>query len=278
MAWYYRDGEQVNGPVEKNELQKLINSGRIDRQTLVWNEATSQWCPLGEMVKGSASDGASHPPPVPEPPPAVTGQDVPAEAAETAPAVTVCSQCGRSFPKDQVVMFDNRVICAACKPLFVQRLKEGAGLPGQLRYAGFWIRAAAKIIDLLIWFVIVMVIGYFVGMLFRSVVGHTQNREALYGGLFLIFLIQLLIRIIIVASYNTYFIGRFAATPGKMACRIKVVTPEGGRVSYPRALGRNFAEWLSSTFTLTIGYIMAGFDSEKRALHDRVCSTRVVYR
>jgi uncharacterized RDD family membrane protein YckC len=28
--------------------------------------------------------------------------------------------------------------------------------------------------------------------------------------------------------------------------------------------------------TLTIGYIMAAFDSQKRALHDRICDTRVI--
>ena len=43
-----------------------------------------------------------------------------------------------------------------------------------------------------------------------------------------------------------------------------------------RAIGRHFSEWLSSI--LFIGYIMAAFDEEKRALHDRICGTRVVFR
>jgi uncharacterized RDD family membrane protein YckC len=60
-----------------------------------------------------------------------------------------------------------------------------------------------------------------------------------------------------------------------MACGIKVVRPDGDRVSYARALGRYFAEILSGLI-LAIGYIMAAFDSEKRALHDHICSTRVV--
>jgi uncharacterized RDD family membrane protein YckC len=34
--------------------------------------------------------------------------------------------------------------------------------------------------------------------------------------------------------------------------------------------------WISA-FILMIGYIMAGFDPEKRALHDRICETRVIY-
>jgi uncharacterized RDD family membrane protein YckC len=31
-----------------------------------------------------------------------------------------------------------------------------------------------------------------------------------------------------------------------------------------------------SAILLCIGYIMAGFDSEKRALHDMMCDTRVI--
>ena len=60
-----------------------------------------------------------------------------------------------------------------------------------------------------------------------------------------------------------------------MACQIKVVSDEGEPITYMRALGRHFAEMLSALI-LMIGYIMAAFDDEKRALHDRICSTRVI--
>lgn len=76
-------------------------------------------------------------------------------------------------------------------------------------------------------------------------------------------------------AYPTFFIGKYGATLGKMACQLKVVTEDGGKVTYMRALGRAFAEYLSM-LTIYIGYIMAGFDDEKRTLHDRICSTRVV--
>jgi len=72
-------------------------------------------------------------------------------------------------------------------------------------------------------------------------------------------------------------IGKFGATLGKMACKIQVVTAEGGRVSYLRSLGRYFAKFLSGLICL-IGYIIAAFDEEKRALHDRICVTRVVLK
>jgi uncharacterized RDD family membrane protein YckC len=275
MAWYYKDGDQEIGPVGKDELQELINTGRISRKTLARGDAMSEWRPLEELVRGASGGQSSQPPPMPASPGKDSGPS--ADADETMPALAVCSQCGRSFPGDQVVLFDERVICAACKPLFVQRLKEGAGVPGGLNYAGFWIRFGAKFIDGMIMAVVQWGILIPMGMLFYTTARGNPQREAVAAGAFLLIGLQQLITIGIPAVYNTYFIGRFGATPGKMACRLKVVTPEGGKVSYMRALGRNFAEWLSA-IVLAIGYIMAGFDSEKRALHDRVCSTRVVYR
>ena len=60
-----------------------------------------------------------------------------------------------------------------------------------------------------------------------------------------------------------------------MALGLKVVRPNGMPVDLPRAFGRYFAKMLSAII-LFIGYIMAGFDAEKRALHDMICDTRVV--
>ena len=54
-----------------------------------------------------------------------------------------------------------------------------------------------------------------------------------------------------------------------MALGLKVVRPNGGPVNLGRAVGRYFAKWLSS-ITLGIGYIIAGFDAEKRAMHDMI--------
>jgi uncharacterized RDD family membrane protein YckC len=88
-------------------------------------------------------------------------------------------------------------------------------------------------------------------------------------------LFMILLQIAIPAVYDIWFVGKYAATPGKMACRIKVVTADAGQVSYARALGRHFAKWISG-FTLGIGYLMAAFDDQKRSLHDRICDTRVI--
>jgi uncharacterized RDD family membrane protein YckC len=77
--------------------------------------------------------------------------------------------------------------------------------------------------------------------------------------------------------YNTVMVGRFGATLGKMACGLQVVGPDGEPISYGRALGRTVAEWLSGIICW-IGYIMVAFDEEKRSLHDRIASTRVIIK
>ena len=77
--------------------------------------------------------------------------------------------------------------------------------------------------------------------------------------------------------YNTFFIGAFGATPGKMALKLRVLRSGGDRLSYRRSFCRHLAELLSSAMLL-LGYVMALFDDERRTLHDRICDTRVVLR
>jgi uncharacterized RDD family membrane protein YckC len=278
MTWYYREGNQEVGPVSKADLQALIKAKRISGHTLVRPESGGQWKPLSEMVRPSSPGAAGQEPPAPpkEEKPA-SPQRPP--AAVPARSAAVCSQCGRSFPQDQVVTYEDRIICAACKPMFVQRLKEGVSMPGILNYGGFWIRLGAKFIDGFILAAIQYAIIIPMGILFySSMPSMSGDPEAFMSSGFLTAIaIQYLIAILIPAIYNTIMVGRFGATLGKMACGLKIVSPEGGKISYMRALGRNFAEWVSA-MTMTIGYILAAFDSEKRSLHDRIASTRVVHK
>jgi len=84
-----------------------------------------------------------------------------------------------------------------------------------------------------------------------------------------------LVGMVLGCTYETFFIVKFGATPGKMAVGVKVVRPDGSGIQVGRAIGRYFSKMLSAMI-LYIGYIMAGFDSQKRALHDMICDTRVI--
>jgi len=78
-------------------------------------------------------------------------------------------------------------------------------------------------------------------------------------------------------GYNSFFVERFGATPGKMLVGVKVVTADGNRLTPMRAFARAAAE-VCSIGTFYIGYLVAAFDGERRTLHDRMCNTRVVLR
>lgn len=184
-------------------------------------------------------------------------------------ARAVCAECGASFSVDDMVRHGAAYVCAKCKPVFMQKLAEGADMrTRKLRYAGFWIRFLAVLLDGIAMFLLLLAVGFALGSSLTQTAGLAPRPV-------FVVIVQQFLGLIIGISYETFFIGKYGATLGKMICRIQVVSPDGGRISYLRALGRYFAKLLN-TFTLTIGYIIAAFDSEKRALHDRICNTRVV--
>jgi len=183
-----------------------------------------------------------------------------------------CSQCGKPFNEDELIRFGDLMVCAGCKPFYVQKLREGIATTGEMIYGGFWIRVGASIIDGIVMGIINTLIGLIVGLLIVFVAGRGGHSPAVALGLGAL---NILISIVFSVGYVTYFLGKFGATPGKMACGLKVVRSDGDKISYGRAFGRFFANYLSAMI-LCIGYIMVAFDDEKRALHDRICDTRVI--
>lgn len=181
-----------------------------------------------------------------------------------------CALCGNIFPQDEMVRFGRKWVCAICKPSYVQMVQEGLSVSEAMRYGGFWIRFGARVIDTIILQAANYMLFFAVTLVFVIDTASTNpTRFAMTT------LIESFIGIMLGISYEVWFLGKYGATPGKMACRLSVVRPDGEKISYMRALGRYFATMLSAVI-LGIGYIMAAFDSEKRALHDRICDTRVI--
>ena len=76
--------------------------------------------------------------------------------------------------------------------------------------------------------------------------------------------------------YFTALTYSYGATLGKMLLKLEVVPADGGRLTLRAVLVREvFARYLSSF--AWIGYWMIFPDREKRALHDRLADTRVIY-
>jgi len=265
MEWFYFSQSQQIGPVSQAEFERLVSVRTIGPETLVWRQGMPQWQAYAAVAGESTTGGI---PAAEGPPPVVSSQ--------VAPGSAVCSECGRVLPADDVISIAGRWVCAACKPAFLQRVREGS-VRSVLTYGGFWIRFGARFIDgLILWIVNTAIAVPIMASLALTGTVVKPTPEApftmLKAQLILVFF-----QMLVAATYETVFTGRFAATPGKMACRLKVVRPDGGRVSYARALGRYGGTFISGII-LCIGYIIAAFDDEKRALHDRICDTRVIRR
>jgi hypothetical protein len=119
MVWYYAD-EQGNqaGPVSETDFAAAVKSGAIHGETLVWREGFDQWLKYSIVAAQPLGGGTG----------VRAGQ---AAAVGTA----LCNECGGRFPQDELVDFGGINVCAACKPKYVQKLREGATI---ISSAGFW--------------------------------------------------------------------------------------------------------------------------------------------
>jgi uncharacterized RDD family membrane protein YckC len=286
MVWYYvKDGAR-QGPVDEAEFNSLVGQSVVRPDTLVWSEGMSDWRPYSTVVPAAPPPPAPEPrvEPRPEPRPEPVTQAVVAEApvqayameSAVAPASVVsaqrlyCSQCGQQFASEELVRFGTAMVCANCKDIYAQRLRETGQVAGSRVYGGFWIRFGAVLIDGIALWIVNFAIQTVTGSRITNP-NDLANLSRVMGTLGLNFLLSTGISLF----YEAFFLVQYGATPGKMVCRLKVITPDGGGITWGRAIGRYFAKILS-TITLCIGYIMAGFDAEKRALHDYVAGTRVI--
>jgi uncharacterized RDD family membrane protein YckC len=164
----------------------------------------------------------------------------------------------------------------------MQRMREGGQAIGQRRYAGFWIRFVARLIDGVLLFIVSLIVSIPLTLVMGGAaigIGGSRDPAAALAALPAILALaglRALIQIAIGVTYEAYFVSTRGGTLGKLALGLKIIKADGSPVPLGLAAGRYFAQILSSII-LFIGYIMAGFDPEKRALHDRICDTRVIY-
>ncbi|MDD5571692.1 MAG: RDD family protein [Bacteroidales bacterium] len=158
----------------------------------------------------------------------------------------------------------------------------------QPKYAGFWLRLVAIIIDgLIIGAAKLIIIGPFL-----AVIGITAARdfsdmkqECSSSACEIVSLIGPLVGAALIANFIVVIISwlYFAlmessarqATIGKMALGIIVTNMNGEKVNFGQATGRYFGKIISGII-LCVGYIMAGFTEKKQALHDIMANCLVI--
>jgi uncharacterized RDD family membrane protein YckC len=184
-----------------------------------------------------------------------------------------CARCGETFCKDCVIELKGSPFCATCKEEHVKDVQSGADTT-QLELASVGRRFVALMLDGLILIVPLVVIAMVFGFMAASKMQAEEDMSGPFAGL------QLILQLIYIGIgvvYEGVMLQSRGQTLGKMALKIKVVTPEGGTISGGQAWGRPLARYLMGLVPLLslVDYLFA-FSKEKTTLHDKIARTRVI--
>ncbi|MBX7227233.1 MAG: RDD family protein [Chitinophagales bacterium] len=125
----------------------------------------------------------------------------------------------------------------------------------QPKFAGFWVRFIAFMIDS----ILLSIFGILIGI---------QMDHNVFLGITAAQLVKLF--------YDAWMeSGPKQGTFGKQFMHIKVVDDHGRRLTFSKAFIRSGGKILSEIIFL-IGYLMAAFDAHKQSLHDKLARTFVV--
>jgi uncharacterized RDD family membrane protein YckC len=168
----------------------------------------------------------------------------------------VCPACGHDLGRRVAPPFAVQTATApaveawtpsAPAPVYTPALRAD----GSRAYAGFWIRVAALLVD-----DIVLSVPYYLLL-------HSVGRWGL------------LALIPMALYYPLMESSASQGTIGKIVFSLRVTDRSYQRISFGRALGRWLAH-IPSGLLLCLGYVMAAFTPQKRALHDYIAGTLVL--
>lgn len=128
--------------------------------------------------------------------------------------------------------------------------------------AGFWIRFVADIIDS----AIIYFPFYIILPLILDLTGISPASQSI---------LHIVLITIINAIYYTVLTGKYGWTWGKKVFDISVVNNDGTKISYLKSFLR-WCSYLVSYLTFGVGFLLAGWTNEKKALHDYVAHTKAV--
>lgn len=168
---------------------------------------------------------------------------------------------------DQTIEMEDPVLIkgTSSKP---QLSRENGHLIGNhipVRFAGFWMRFWAYLLDLIV-----------IGSIERLIVNPVFRLLDISLNEFSIFAPISIVTAIIFYAYFVLMTRFFNQTLGKMVFGIKVVDLEGNHLSWRTIL---FREWIGRfiSATLVVGYIIVAFLPKKQGLHDLFSDTTVVH-
>ncbi|MDI6641842.1 MAG: RDD family protein, partial [Elusimicrobiota bacterium] len=183
-----------------------------------------------------------------------------------------CSKCKTVNP-------DDANFCKACgtnlNPALTGILSD--------KFAGFWIRAVSFIVDFFVLVILAIIarfsMGIIVGFListFLNIKPDTAPKSLWDAVIFTIIVASIIVVIFLGFFYELWMHVRFGQTIGKIFTGIRVVTLQDGPLPYKLSLLRCLGKILNC-LTLGAGFISTAFHPQKRALHDLIANTKVLY-
>jgi uncharacterized RDD family membrane protein YckC len=154
-----------------------------------------------------------------------------------------------------------------------------------LEYAGFWIRFASSLIDIMIMISSIYILYCVVSQSFFWILPGVPSLIKEFGGInndmavsgSQIWLIATVLLVYLVGN-TIYYVACWVTTGqtvGKLSVGIKIIRTDSSRLDFKYAFIR-FLGSLLCVATLGIGFIVIAFDKRKQGLHDRIADTYVV--
>ena len=139
--------------------------------------------------------------------------------------------------------------------------------------AGFWIRLAAWIADIVCLFLATIALAVLVltTIWFGGRLGGEINDQVMA-------LAGFSSAAIVMGSgflYFTLFVGSCGQTPGKVLFGLRIVAVNGKEMTYGRACLRSLC-WIISLLLFSVGFLMIAFTRQKQGLHDVLAGTYVI--
>ncbi len=151
----------------------------------------------------------------------------------------------------------------------------------ELRPAGFWPRSAAYVLDTLFMVCLVAMVTYPWAAELTAIRDAALEQVKLptpdMAIIFRFWKASLLVDVPVSFVYFVGFNTLRGATPGKQMLGLRILNADGSRLTFGRAFLRHCGEWITR-LTLGIGFLLVLFTPQKRALHDLLARTQVVFQ
>lgn len=139
-----------------------------------------------------------------------------------------------------------------------------------MNYAGFWLRAAANLIDTMIMIPLILLPVYLIYG--DAYFAYTEEIRLSHGFWDIFF------NYVVPGLYSLFFWLRFGGTPAKLLLGLRVADAQsGGKISLRQGILR-YLGYFVAMIPLFLGLIWVAFDKRKQGWHDKIGGTVVVRR